>query len=108
MKTKAFRMYKVGGPSVLKWETVEVPDPGPGEVLLRHTAIGLNLADTYRRRGIYKVPMPNGMGNEAAGVIEAVGPGVRGLKVGDRVGYVGGMALDAYSQRRIAPVASLI
>jgi NADPH2:quinone reductase len=108
MKTKAFRMYKTGAPSVLKWQTVEVPDPGPGEVLLRHTAIGLNLADTYRRRGIYKVPMPNGMGNEAVGVIEAVGPGARGLKVGDRVGYVGGMALDAYSQRRIAPVASLI
>lgn len=108
MKTKAFRMYKVGGPSVLKWETVAVPDPGRGQVLLRHTVIGLNLADTYRRRGIYKVPLPNGMGNEAVGVIEAVGPGVRGLKVGDRVGYVGGGALDAYSECRVANAAALI
>jgi len=108
MKTKAFRMSKTGAPSVLKFQTVEVPEPGPGQVLLRHTAVGLNLADTYRRRGIYKVPLPSGMGNEAVGVIEAVGPGVRGLKAGGRVGYVGGNALDAYSQRRVANAASLI
>lgn len=108
MKTKAFRMYETGGPNVLKWETVEVPEPGQGEVLLRHKVIGLNLADTYRRRGIYKVPLPNGMGNEAVGVVEAIGPGVRGVKVGDRFGYVGGMALDGYSECRTAPVASLI
>jgi len=108
MKTKAFRMSKTGAPSVLKFQTVDVPEPGQGQVLLRHTAVGLNLADTYRRRGIYKVPLPSGMGNEAIGVIEAIGPGVRGLKVGDRVGYVGGNALDAYSQARVANAASLI
>lgn len=108
MSTKAFRIYKLGGPSVLKWEDVEVPALGRGEVLLRHTAVGLNLADTYRRRGIYKMALPNGLGNEAVGVVEAVGPGVRSAKVGDRVGYIGGNKFDAYSQRRIASAASLI
>ena len=108
MQTKAFRIYKKGGPEQLKWETVEVPAPGRGEVLLRHTAVGLNLADTYRRTGLYPMPMPNGMGNEAVGVVEAVGPGVRALKVGDRVGYIGGQAFDAYSERRVAKVESLI
>lgn len=108
MKTNAFRIYKNGGPGELKWETVEVPAPGKGEVLLRHTAVGLNLADTYRRTGLYPMPLPNGMGNEAVGVVEAVGPGVRALKVGDRVGYIGDPAFDAYSKRRISKVASLI
>ncbi len=108
MKTKAFRIHKIGTPSVMKWQTVDVPEPGSGQVLLRHTAVGLNLADTYRRRGIYKVELPSGMGNEAVGVIEVVGPGVRGLKAGDRVGYVGGGPLDAYSQRRVANAAALI
>ncbi len=108
MKTKAFRMYKFGGPEVMKWETVEVPDPGRGEVRLRHKAVGLNMADTYRRRGLYKIPLPNGVGIEGAGVVEAVGPGVRGFQVGDRVGYASGMALDAYSQVRIAPAGRLI
>jgi len=108
MKAKAIRIYKTGAPSVLKWQTVELPDPGPGQVLLRHTAVGLNLADTYRRRGIYKMPLPSGLGNEAVGVVEALGPGVRGLKAGDRVGYVGGNPFDAYSQARVANAASLI
>ncbi|MEK9832822.1 MAG: quinone oxidoreductase, partial [Rhodospirillaceae bacterium] len=108
MQAKAFRIYKKGGPEQLKWETVEVPAPGRGEVLLCHTAVGLNLADTYRRTGLYPMPMPNGMGNEAVGVVEAVGPGVRALKVGDRVGYIGGQAFDAYSERRVAKVESLI
>lgn len=108
MQAKAFRIYKKGGPGELKWETVDVPAPGRGEVLLRHTAVGLNLADTYRRTGLYPMPMPNGMGNEAVGIIEAVGPGVRAVKVGDRVGYIGGQAFDAYSERRVAKVASLI
>lgn len=108
MKARAFRMRRTGGPSVLKFETVEVPDPGPGEALIRHTAVGLNLADTYRRRGIYKVKLPSGIGNEAVGVVEKLGPGVRGVKVGDRVGYIGGTALDAYSEARVAPVQALI
>ena len=108
MQAKAFRIYKHGGPSVLKWETVEVPDPAKGEVLLRHTVVGLNLADTYRRTGLYPVTLPSGIGNEAVGVVEAVGPGVRALKVGDRVGYIGGMPLDGYSEARVAPVDALI
>ena len=108
MKTKAFRIYKAGGPSVLKWETVDVPAPGEREVLIRHKVIGLNLADTYRRKGIYKMPMPNGLGNEAVGVIELIAKGVRGFKVGDRVGYIGGSPFDAYSQKRIARADNLI
>lgn len=108
MKTKAFRLYKNGGPKVLKWETVEVSEPAKGEVLLKHTAVGLNLADTYRRTGLYPIQLPSGIGNEAVGVVEAVGPGTRGVKVGDRVGYIGGLPLDGYSQRRIAPVSALI
>lgn len=108
MKTKAFRLYKNGGPKVLKWESVEVPEPGTGEALIKHTAVGLNLADTYRRTGLYPIKLPSGIGNEAVGVVEAVGPGTRGVKVGDRVGYIGGMPLDGYSQRRVAPVSGLI
>ncbi len=108
MKTKAFRLYKNGGPKVLKWESVDVPEPAKGEVLLKHTAVGLNLADTYRRTGLYPIKLPSGIGNEAVGVVEAVGPGTRGVKVGDRVGYIGGMPLDGYSQRRVAPVSALI
>ncbi len=84
------------------------PEPAKGEVLLKHTAVGLNLADTYRRTGLYPIKMPSGIGNEAVGVVEAVGPGTRGVKVGDRVGYIGGMPLDGYSQRRVAPVSALI
>ena len=108
MKAKAFRMYKYGGPEVMKWETVDVPDPGPGEVMLRQKAVGLNMADIYRRRGNYKIPLPSGVGIEGAGVVEAVGPGVRALKVGDRVGYASGIAIDAYAQVRLAPVNRLI
>ncbi len=108
METNAFRIYKFGGTEEMKWETVEVPKPGRGEVLLRHTVVGLNLADTYRRTGLYPMPLPNGMGNEAVGVVEAVGPGVRALKVGDRVGYIGGQTFDAYSKRRVAKVSGLI
>lgn len=108
MKTHAIRVYEKGGPEVLKWEEVDVPAPKSGEVLIRHTAVGLNLADTYRRRGIYPISLPDGMGNEAVGVVEKVGRGVKNVKVGDRVGYVGGMANDAYSEMRVAPAAPLI
>ena len=108
MKAHAIRVYKLGGPEVLKWEEVDVPAPKSGEVLIRHTAVGLNLADTYRRRGIYPISLPDGMGNEAVGVVEKVGRGVTNVKVGDRVGYIGGMANDAYSEYRVAPAARLI
>lgn len=103
----AIRFHEIGGPEVLKWETVEVGDPGVGEVRVRHEAVGLNFADTYFRTGMYPAPLPAGMGVEAAGVIEAVGPGVEGFAVGDRVTYTGS-PLGAYSTERVMPIDSLI
>ena len=102
----AVRFYEAGGPEVLRYEQVAVGEPGPGEVRVRHVAVGLNFADTYFRLGYYPVPIPNGMGVEASGVIEAVGPGVTGFKVGDRVTYTGS-PLGAYSTERVMPVPSL-
>lgn len=104
---KAIRFYEIGGPEVLKWEDVEVGDPDVGEVRVRHEAVGLNFADTYFRTGMYPVSLPNGMGVEAAGVIEAVGPGVEGFAEGDRVTYTGS-PLGAYSTERVMPADSLI
>jgi len=103
---KAVRFYEAGGPDVLRFEDVKVGEPGDGEVLVRHKAVGLNFADTYFRQGYYPVPLPNGMGVEAAGVIEAVGPSVNGYKVGDRVTYTGS-PLGAYSTERVMPIGSL-
>jgi NADPH2:quinone reductase len=102
----AVRFYEAGGPEVLRYEQVAVGEPGPGEVRVRHVAVGLNFADTYFRLGYYPVPIPNGMGVEASGVIEAVGPGVKGFKVGDRVTYTGS-PLGAYSTERVMPGPSL-
>jgi NADPH2:quinone reductase len=90
--THAIRFHQTGGPEVLSWEAVEVPAPGAGEVSLRHTAVGLNYIDTYHRSGLYPVELPSGIGLEAAGVITAVGDGVEGFAVGDRVAYAGGQA----------------
>ena len=73
----AIRIHQVGGPEVLQFESVNVGDPGPGEARVRHTAVGLNYIDTYHRSGLYKLPLPSGLGSEAAGVVEAVGAGVR-------------------------------
>ncbi|MCA3844335.1 MAG: quinone oxidoreductase, partial [Burkholderia sp.] len=70
----AVRFHETGGPDVLRWEAVDVGDPGAGQVRLRHEAVGLNFADTYFRSGLYPVPLPAGIGVEAAGVVEAVGP----------------------------------
>jgi NADPH2:quinone reductase len=103
----AVRFYEAGGPEVLRYEQVAVGEPGPGEVRVRHVAVGLNFADTYFRLGYYPVPIPNGMGVEASGVIEAVGPGVTGFSVGDRVTYTGS-PLGAYSTERVMPVPSLL
>src|SRR5690349_5113545 len=86
---KAIRVHQLGGPEVLTLEDVPVGEPGPGEVRLRHTFIGVNFIDTYQRSGLYRVPLPFVPGAEGAGVIEAVGPGVADLHVGDRVGYAG-------------------
>lgn len=105
----AIRFDKPGGPDVLHWEEVAVGNPGPGQVRLRHGAVGLNFADTYFRTGLYPVPMPNGMGVEAAGVVEAVGEGVTNVKKGDRVTYTGFInTLGAYSTERLIPASPLI
>ncbi len=106
---KVVRFDEIGGPEVLRFENVDVGQPGPGEVRLRHVAVGLNFADTYFRSGIYPVPLPSGIGNEASGVIEAVGPDVTGLAVGDRVTYTGFTnTLGAYSTERLIAAAPLI
>lgn len=99
---KAIRIHEPGAPAVMHYEDVDLDGPGPGEVRLRHTAIGLNYLDTYHRSGLYKLPMPSGLGFEAAGVVEALGDGVADLRVGDRVAYGAG-PLGAYSQARNIP-----
>src|SRR3569623_741264 len=104
---KAVRFHEAGGPEVLRFENLEVGAPGPGEVRIRHIAVGLNFADTYFRIGYYPAPLPNGIGVEASGVIEAVGPDVEGLAPGDRVTYTGS-PLGAYSTERVMPAGSLI
>ena len=104
---KGVRFHEVGAPEVLRWESVEVGGPGRGEVRIRHLAVGLNFADIYFRTGLYPAALPAGMGVEAAGVIEAVGPGVTGFAVGDRVTYTGS-PLGAYSTERVMDAAPLI
>ncbi|MBU70394.1 MAG: quinone oxidoreductase [Cupriavidus sp.] len=106
---KAVRMYETGGPEVLRYEDVEVGEPGPGQVRIRHVAVGLNYADTYFRNGTYPVPLPAGMGVEASGVVQAVGAGVTNVALGDRVTYTGFLnTLGAYSTERLVPAAPLI
>ncbi|WP_126285811.1 quinone oxidoreductase family protein [Burkholderia stagnalis] len=105
----AVRFHETGGPEVLRRETVEVGEPGPGQVRVKHAAVGLNFADTYFRSGLYPVPLPSGIGVEAAGVVEAVGAGVTQVAVGDRVTYTGFLdTLGAYSTERLVPAAPLI
>ncbi|WP_182376802.1 quinone oxidoreductase [Nocardioides sp. WS12] len=104
---KGIRFHETGGPEVLRWEELEVGEPGPGEIRIRHHAVGLNFADTYFRTGYYPAPLPNGMGVEAAGVIEAVGAGVTDFAVGDRVTYTGS-PLGAYSTARVMDTVALI
>jgi NADPH2:quinone reductase len=104
--TTAIRVHEVGGPDVMRVEAVAVGDPGPGEVRLRHTAIGVNFIDTYFRSGLYKTQLPFIPGNEAAGVVETVGAGVSEFKPGDRVAYIFGPG--TYVQERIVPAAKLV
>ena len=104
---KAIRFYETGGPEVLKLETVEVGDPGPGQARVRHTGIAVNFIDVYFRTGRYPTALPSGLGSDAVGVVEAVGPGVSFLAVGDRVGYMLG-PLGAYSEARVMPAEVLI
>ncbi|MCX4733865.1 quinone oxidoreductase [Streptomyces sp. NBC_01363] len=103
----AIRFHETGGPDVLRLEQVTVGDPGPGQVRVRHEAVGLNFADTYFRTGLYPAPLPAGLGVEGAGIIEAVGAGVTHVAEGDRVTYTGS-PLGAYSTERIMPADPLI
>ena len=103
---KAMRIHEYGGPEVMKWEEVTVGDPGPGEARVRHKAVGLNYLDTYQRSGLYKGALPAVMGNEGAGIVEAVGAGVTHVKAGDRVAYAGGPT-GGYSEVRLIPADRL-
>lgn len=96
-----------GGPEVLEVEDRELGEPGPGEVLIRHEAVGLNFIDTYQRSGTYPMQLPAALGQEGAGVIEAVGEGVAHLKAGDRAAYGGGPA-GAYAEARVMPAAAVV
>ena len=105
--THAVRIHSNGGPEVLQWEKVEVPEPNAGDVVVRQIAAGLNFIDVYFRTGLYKVPaFPSAIGNEGAGVVEAVGDGVTEVEVGDRVAYC--MSLGSYTQRRLIPAKQLV
>jgi NADPH2:quinone reductase len=105
--THAIRFHETGGPEVLVWEKVDVGQPGPGEARVRHTAIGLNYVDTYVRSGAYPASLPSGLGTEAAGVVEAVGPDVTDVKIGSRVAYSGGPQ-GAYAEARVMPADRLV
>lgn len=105
--TYAIRIHQTGGPEVLRWEPVEVGKPGPGEIRLRHRAVGLNYIDVYHRNGTYAVQTPAILGMEAAGVVEETGSGVADLQVGDRVAYAG-PPMGAYAEARLMPAARVV
>ena len=105
--TKAIRIHQTGGPEVLCWEDVEVGAPGPGQIRIRHTAIGLNFLDTYHRSGVYPVTLPSGIGSEGAGVVTAVGAGVKEFKKGDRVAYAS-PPVGAYAEERLMPAERVV
>ncbi|MBB4154750.1 NADPH2:quinone reductase [Sphingomonas jinjuensis] len=96
------RIERTGGPEVIEWITTDLPEPAPGEVRLRHTAVGLNYIDTYHRSGVYPIDLPSGLGSEAAGVVEAIGEGVETLKVGDRVAGFGPTRGAYATERNVA------
>ena len=104
--SKSILMHENGGPEKMKFEDVEVGKPGPGQVKVRHTAIGLNFIDVYTRSGLYQTPLPNAVGREGAGVIVEVGPRVKGFKKGDRVAYCG--VLGAYCEERLMGTDQLV
>jgi NADPH2:quinone reductase len=107
MKTSTIRIHEYGGPAVMRWEEIDLPEPATGEARIRHTAIGLNFVDVYHRTGLYPTSLPCGLGSEAAGIVEAVAPGVTDVAVGDRVVYTG-RPNDAYSERRNFNAAELV
>jgi len=104
--SKSILIHENGGPEKMQLADVQVGSPGPGQVKIRHTAIGLNFIDIYTRSGLYQTPLPNAVGREAAGVILEVGPKVKGFKKGDRVAYCG--VLGAYCQERLMGTAQLV
>ena len=103
----AVRFYETGGPEVLRYESVQVGDPAPGEARLRHIAVGLNFADTYFRNGTYPIPLPNGLGVEGAGIVEAVGEGVTHVQPGDRAAYAANPP-GAYCDVRTMPAKNVV
>ena len=102
----AIRIHQSGGPEVMKWESVDVPAPGPGQVRLKQHAVGVNYVDVYQRSGLYKMPLPFVGGSEGAGEVVAVGPGVTDFKVGDRGAYAG--AMGGYAEERVMPADRLV
>jgi NADPH2:quinone reductase len=107
MTSKAIRIHTNGGPEVMRWEDVPTPEPGPGEALVKHEAVGLNYIDVYFRTGLYKSPLPATLGMEGAGTVVAVGDGVTTVKPGDRVAYAGG-PLGAYATERVIAADRLV
>src|SRR5947209_7597120 len=101
------RIHETGGPEVIRWEHVEVGEPGESQARVRHTAVGVNFVDTYQRSGLYPLPLPGGLGSEGAGVVEAVGPGVTHVRPGDRVAYAGGPP-GSYAEARLMPADRLL
>ena len=106
--TRAIRFESFGGPEVLQYREVEVPEPGEGEARVAHRAIGVNFIDVYHRTGLYPLTLPSGLGGEGAGVVTAVGPGVRHLKAGDRVAYTAPPPLGSYSDERVVVARCLV
>jgi NADPH2:quinone reductase len=106
--TRAIRFESFGGPEVLQYREVEVPEPGEGEARVAHRAIGVNFIDVYHRTGLYPLTLPSGLGGEGAGVVTAVGPGVRHLKEGDRVAYTAPPPLGSYSDERVVAARCLV
>ena len=106
--TRAIRIGEFGGPEVLQFREVDIGAPGPGQVRIAHTAIGLNMIDTYYRKGLYPIGLPSGLGSEAAGVVVATGEGVTGMEVGQRVAYASPAPLDGYAEERLIDARLLV
>ncbi len=105
--SKAIRIHATGGPEVMQWEEVEVGAPGPGEIRIKHDAVGLNFIDVYHRTGLYPLPLPSGLGLEGAGEVEAIGSAVTGFKPGDRVAYASPPA-GSYAESRLMPANRVV